>query len=280
MGTKVLIGSDFSKSSTIAILVGLEWAKIFKCTPIIQHAEDLKEEKKEIILGLKERLREQVETVLNDKKILERCEVVFGEDRHEILIQQVKKHNAKILVLGTRGEGNIRDFFLGGTTDRAIRGIQVPILAVKDEKAARPKNIFWALDFGKIGEFTFEWVKIIGGLFGSSITIGVVIDPRYYDEKSKGTDIDKMMDEDAKEKVELYYNELRREGMTVHVRIRPNNLNNIPSTLGDLIDETNTDLVIMGSAAKKGLKRIVFGSVSESVLKRVNRSIFIVKNPI
>ena len=64
--------------------------KISKQVSLITN-KDLKEEKREIVLGLKERLREQVETVLNDKKVLEKCEVVFGEDRHELLIQQVKK---------------------------------------------------------------------------------------------------------------------------------------------------------------------------------------------
>lgn len=278
MGTNIIIGTDFSESSKIAIETGLVWSKILKCNPIIIHVEEKKEEKNEIKDGLTERLHDEIRAIANDEKIIKSSYVVFGK-KEEKLLQEINANNAKILVLGTTGESGLKEFLASGTTEMAIRTIPIPILAVKGEGAKAPKNIFWAIDLGDIGNFSFEWIKIISTYFKVSVTIGFIADFKYFDPKSTTNDLDSLLDGTAREKIQHYQEELERDGINVLVKILPEKLKGVATGLEGLIEESSCDLVVMGTAAKRGLKRIIMGSVSESLINKIEQSIFIVKNP-
>jgi nucleotide-binding universal stress UspA family protein len=278
MGTNILIGSDLGDSSKLAIQTGLVWAKILKCNPIIIYVEDKKEEKKEIIDGLTERLHEQIRLIANDEKLIKSSYVVFGK-KEERLLQEIESNNAKLLVLGTTGDSGIKDFLTSGTTEMAIRNIPIPILAIKGEGAKSPTNIFWAIDLSNADDFCFEWVKIISLYFNVNVLIGFIADAKYFDHKSSTNDLDSLLDGTAREKIQSYQEGLEKEGINTEVKIHPEGHTGIAMSLEAMIEGSSCDLVVMGTAAKKGLKRLIMGSVSESLIHKIKDSIFIVKSP-
>jgi len=279
MGTNILIGTDLSESSMCTIETGLVWAKILKCKPIIIHIEDKKEEKSEIREGLKERLHKQIKSIANDQKLINDSYVVFG-NKEERILHEIEINNAKILVLGSSSEPKIKELLIGGTTGNAIRSTPIPILAVKNEKAKSPKHLFWAMDLGVVGDFSFEWIKILSNCFQGKVTIGFIVDPKTFVEKNNIGDIDSLLDGAIREKILHYIDELTREGIVVDVRIKPEKSEGVAGALENLIHSCDCDLVIMGTSAKKGFKRLVLSSVSEKIINNLNKSIFIVKNPI
>lgn len=278
MGTNILIGSDLGESSKLAIETGLVWAKILKCNPIIIYIEEKKEEKKEVIDGLTERLHEQIRLIANDEKLIKSSYVAFGK-KEERLLQEIELNNAKILVLGKTGDSEGKDFMVSGTTEMAIRNIPIPILAIKGEGAKSPTNIFWAIDLGKADDFSFEWVKIISTYFKVNVLIGFIADTKYFDPKSTTNDLDSLLDGTAREKIQNFKEGLEKEGINTEVKIHPESHTGVAMGLEALIEGSSCDLVVMGTAAKKGLKRLIMGSVSESLISKIEESIFIVKSP-
>ncbi len=279
MSTKILIGSDFSEESKQAIETGVEWARKLKCDPIVLYVEEKKTESKELRDGLIDRLKAEIGSVISDDYAIENCRVEFGP-KETVLEREIKKSNAKILVLGTRMESNFRDRFLGTTTENALKNVNIPVLAVKDHKVIHPDRLMWALDLTEISQFTFEWIKILASYFKASVMIANVVSPKDYDKRNKRhKGIDSLFDEQIGEQIQGYIEELKREGIEVDAILRPNEGQNIVDVIESMADESESDLIIMGSHNKKGFKKFFLGSVTESSISRGSKSVFIIKNP-
>jgi len=279
MSTKILIGCDFSEESKVAIETGIEWAKILKCDPVVLYIEERKSESKELAEGLHEKLVNEISSVITDEYAIENCRVEFGP-KETVLALEIKRTNAKILVLGTRSESNLRNKFLGTTTENALKNVTIPILAVKDEKVAKPIRLLWALDLTEITLFTFEWIKILAGYFKASVMIANVVSAKDYDKRNKRRKgLDSLFDEEIGEQIQLYIEELRREGIEVDAILRPNEGQSIVEVIESMADETESDLVIMGSHSRKGIKKLLLGSVTENSISKGTKSVFIIKNP-
>lgn len=279
MSTKILIGCDFSNESKLAIEAGIEWAKVLKCNPIIIYVEEKKKESKDLRDGLKEKLVEEISEVFTDESAMANCIVQFGQ-KEQVLEREIKKNNAKILVLGSRGETNLKDKILGTTTENTLRNINIPVLAVKDENAIKPKKIFWALDLTGVSDFTFEWIKILAGYFKATVIIGNIVSPKDYDKRNKRQkSIDSLFDEEIGERIQIYIEELKREGIEVDAILRPNEGSNIVDIIEGMAEETESDLIIMGSHNRRGIKKLFLGSVTESSINKGNKSVFIIKSP-
>lgn len=281
---KLIIGSDFSEFSNNAIEVGLEWGKILhfdpyivhispaKGHPDVAHALDEKMEQKfeELAEGIREdlekKLNDQIKKCGGDKEVVSRSKILFG-DKNEILFQEAEGQNAKLLILGTQGQSKLQDIILGGTTERAIRWSPCPVLTVRDRKVKQPTTIFWTTELGETSSFVFEWVRILASTFNSKVVIGHVSNSKleYTDESN--------------ELLDQYMVQLEKEGLEVELDISKKNRVNPSKPIIDMIEKWKPDLVVMGTHARRGVRRLFMGSVAEEVTHKVNRSFLIVKVP-
>ncbi len=280
--SRILIGSDFSSYSCTALKVGHLWAQKLQAEAHALHINNSKDSTdalghlsesegvavKGLLSGLgnslDEKLKKQIEG-LNLKSGTIKRHIHFGK-KTEALKSKVLELNAKVLVLGSLGQGGFEDIFLGGTTERAIRSVPCPLLAVRDERALAPKKVLWATDLTEDSEFVFEWVKIIAEMFHPEITLLSICDDPLRNPKSLS-------------KLESYRDQLRQFGIQVESSLMPMHQSSVEKALEIQIQQADHDLIIMGTQAKTGWRRFLLGSVAEYLTHHIRRSFFIVKHP-
>lgn len=297
--SKMMIGSDFSEYSSQAIEVGLEWAQKMGSDPYVFHINNSRHSNDGIALlneqqhynvegifeglkkDLKERLSEQVHESGAKNHSSVNVEVLFGK-RSELLPKRVKELNAKMLVLGSLGQGGLEDIFLGGTTERAIRSVQCPILAVRDLRAKAPKKILWASELSPESDFAFEWVAYLAQMFKSRVHVVHMLEDhkeaRGMDDSEKGWEFLQQKRAILTPKLIEYENKFTQMAIKASCSLERAPKKNIQKGLAQLIDESDADLVVLGTHARQGLERFFMGSVAESLTHSVRRSFFIVKD--
>jgi len=79
----------------------------------------------------------------------------------------------------------------------------------------------------------------------------------------------------AKDDMEVILEEFHRKGFKAEYGVV---IGNPADSILEKIEELNINLVIMGSHGKKGLSRLIMGSVAETVVRKANCPVLIVKS--
>jgi nucleotide-binding universal stress UspA family protein len=136
---KILIGCDFSEDSVLALDYGLSLAQEFEAEVHLIHVmeppiyHDLltpSEQTQDMALSdvLKEKLERMVPSEARHWCSLQ-AEILRGKP-YEELVAYANVQGMDMIVLGVRGYGLVRSFFMGSTTDRVVRNAPCSVLTV------------------------------------------------------------------------------------------------------------------------------------------------------
>ena len=78
----------------------------------------------------------QAETILRDKGIDVRSEVLLGDPAEEI-IDYAEKEGADLIIMCSHGSGGIRRWVFGSVTEKVLRGSTTPVLVIRPEELER-----------------------------------------------------------------------------------------------------------------------------------------------
>jgi len=156
---KILIPTDFSKTSMNAIIYAMRLFKYERCEFTIMNAyadevyeniEDFEEFKKvyedKIDTKLQKEVAEMLKRSPNPKH--DYCYVsCFGSLVDEVN-EIVEKDNVDIVVMGTKGKTNDRNITFGSNTLQVMKYVKCPVLAVPvDFNEEYPQNILFPTDY-------------------------------------------------------------------------------------------------------------------------------------
>lgn len=108
-----------------------------------------------------------------------------------------------------------------------------------------------------------------------AIALPFVIDPNgfmYYD--NDGAEIKKANDEALSKKVEAYKKQYPERKFSYKIAIE----NHAADLILKIQQEEKFDLIVMGSHGKKGIMRLLMGSVAEEVMREAHCPVLIVKS--
>jgi len=142
---KILVPTDFSKSSDMALKRAGDLAETFKAKVIMLHAipeessivhsylgdKASKDLKKRLVNDTEELFKKQIEKVLGDKDIEVETVVKFGEPYYEILRAE-KEFDVDIIVISSHTKSFFEDVFFGSTTEKVVRRSKKSVLVVRD----------------------------------------------------------------------------------------------------------------------------------------------------
>ena len=168
----IIVPSDFSKNSTIALRYAIQLCKISKLDLIVFHASHISayalsaastEEQMTLLLqedetSKMEKLQDQVNKAykyLNVAKIPAgtRLLVQYSPMVVERTLELATEQKASMIIMGTHGATGINKFFFGSNTSVMISKSDIPVLAIPENyKWNAPKDILFASDLENIGK--------------------------------------------------------------------------------------------------------------------------------
>ncbi|MGD9851142.1 MAG: universal stress protein [Nitrospirales bacterium] len=295
--TNILFATDFSESATPAFRYSLEWAKALDSSLTLLNVQSLP-------LGLDldasvsqrflDEQRETAQTRLESLLTETRREISSATAQHltgmpsEQICQFARDKHCDLIIMGTHGWSGIDRVLFGSVTERVIARAPCPVLSIPLRKAEEiaamhtlnptPRHIILPLDFSECALEAYEFAVQIAKWFDSALTLVYAIEPLSYSLDFTLTH--PLQDKANRKKVQDRLVELTevltKQGMTAEYEV-------LEKPAMDAAFETSTtrqaDLIVMGTHGRKGLSKLVMGSVTGKVLQHSPYPVLTVKSP-
>ncbi len=207
--------------------------------------------------------------VLKKEKVRFKNSVAEHNKPYEKIIQIADQENACLVVMGKRGVGLKDKVLVGSNTLKVLQGSRVPVLAVKEKKTkALPKirKILVPLDISEKSSSALGYALSLGEQLGAAVTAIYVEQLVSYPYEFPITILNEMRD--------MYDNQLKKRLEEISAEfdnkltVKHKVVEAITPFLGIIrfAESEKSDLIIMNTHGRKGLKKIFLGSVAEKVI--------------
>jgi len=297
---RILFATDFSPCSEEALHYALHWAKVCEaqvdCISVlpIHHHLDMDgailqiylDEQRKIIHPKLQSLATYIQETFGPCVIHELSGIP-----HAVICHTAKEVGADLIVMGTHGWSGIDRVLLGSTTERVVAHAPCPVLTIKTTspqgkalsyatdkdiqdlriqpppETCSPHHVVVAVDFSDCSQDAVEYAFQIAREFDVNVTLVHVEDLPSYSldfnltyletQKEKRLQADKQMKELA--------------GMFEEKGISATCVQKVPpvqEAILETIQETNANLLVMGTHGRTGLSRLLMGSVASGLLRK------------
>ncbi|MBI5128396.1 MAG: universal stress protein [Rhodopseudomonas palustris] len=196
------------------------------------------------------------------------------------ILQAARQQGADLCVIGSHRRAFLKDIFVGTTAERVIRNSPIPVLMANIDPALRYATGLAPVELSDVSVQALSVARQLGLLPRSRVSILHV-----YDAAAAG-----MLSYAGvrKSNVDDYLVEIRVEAVRELVRfLDPIDLGDLdystivkegiaPAVIVDVAGELRPDLVVIGTHGRQGAIRLLLGSVTEEVLRRLRQDILVV----
>lgn len=270
---RILAGIDFGPategvigySSFFAEIMGasldLLYVIDYLVTPPAYLAPYMEEEKK-----VAEEKFSELKKQLTDKGIKTKTEVIVGR-LHESFETTIKRVNADMLILGFMSHALRRS-----SSEKLIKGLQMPMLVVRGEKAESSKKesikinrILCPIDFSDASGKALKVAKELKDIFSSKLYVLNILTSHVIKKKMKKI---KDYDRAIKELIEQASNDLKNFLKDYDIKDSGMIEQGEPDKrIVSFSKENDIDLIVMGARGLSFIKGMIIGSVTDAVLK-------------
>lgn len=277
----ILLGQDFSETSSNTLDSAIILAKAFesKITPIYVLPDDIVSEKAKMLLkeaaGLK--LKETIQKI-EDQNIETGDALMRHGSPIDAISRAAVEVNSNLLVLGAGDSSKKQNFKLGTTTERIIQKSEKPVFVIKENLTLSISKILCPVDFSLASERALTNAIIMAKAFKAHLTILSVCETSatswFVTSEMKNAE-DKARFTEHKTKFENFLKGFSLSGLDWSPDITLGS----PSTeILKTISNKSIDLLVMGTAGRTGLGRLMLGSVTEKVIREVPCSFMTLKS--
>jgi len=294
--SRILVATDFSVCARRAVEYGLCIARAWSAHLDLLHVA-------EVLRGLEfdesfadpllESRRKEAERLLGDLGTRVKREGL-GVDWHlregvpsEQIGQAALEQGADLVIVGTHGRTGLEHIMLGSTAERVIKLAPCPVLTVRVSRIHEEKDgetppcirhLLVPVDFSSPSLDALEYAIQLVDRFGARLTLLHVLEPIYHDLELGLGWIEQEVQKRAHWEAEL-------DGLAQVVKERGLAAGSV--VLGGIPSESivthargqGCDLIVMGTHGRRGLTRLRYGSVAESVLRQAPCPVLTVKTP-
>jgi len=138
-------------------------------------------------------------------------------------------------------------------------------------------TILCPVDFSDASKKAIRYAQEFAANMGASVYLLNVVEPRpmAVDVSLNYVPFEADLEKAAKDDLEVILKDFHRVGLRAEYGVV---IGNPADSILEHIDMFNVNLVIMGSHGKKGLSRLIMGSVAETVVRKANCPVLIVKS--
>lgn len=207
------------------------------------------------------------------------CEVILkeGQEPYKVIIEEADKKEADLIVMGRRGRTGLMRLLVGSVTAKVIGHFKGKVLVVPREAAVSWKNILVATDGSEYGNAAvneaLKHAKKYGGALKVVHAINVIAD---FQEESPVLIPQLIEDITMRVKSDLDALKVRaeKEGVSAETFIEEGDPYRV---IVDLAEELKSDVIILGSHGRTGMRRLLMGSVTERVIGHAKCAVLVVK---
>lgn len=218
---------------------------------------------------------------LNSKGIYFEGFVLKGKVSEEIVKFTASKE-ADLIVMGTRGHGLIDRMLIGSTTLKVLRNSKIPVLAHKRGKKSTevkiknilvPLEIFeesdsaliYALNLAKIVDAKITVLNaVISGGYSYALPTNILKESMTYAHN----ELEKII-VNVKSKGKFSDKDLKKIKISIKTSFGPN----YGVSISDYANKKNMDLIVIHTHGRKGIEKLMLGSVTELVIRKAHCSV-------
>jgi len=183
---------------------------------------------------------------------------------YESITENVEKHNIDLIVMGTHGvTGFVDEFFIGSNTDKVIRKSKVPVIAVKSFGDTNFDKILFAGDFSDSLEKNFGFIKNFAEIYNAEMLLLHVV--------TKG---DFYYTAPMLKRIEDFAKQHDLKNYSCHVF----NAESVQQGINEFAGAHNVKLITTITSGRRGLSRLLNGSVTEDVINKVSLPVMTMKS--
>ena len=280
---KILVPTDFSKTSLIAVDVAFDIAKKDGADIILLNVVEEATSDSYRISGewqkanwedriftyrLLEKAKKQLEKLVMEPRfnaVKITGELRLGNPFHGMNAIIIDR-KVDLIVMGTKGHTKMEEMIIGTNTEKVVRRSHCPVLTVhKKPSSSDFKNIVYATGMANDEEVFSRIVKRTQQLYNSTIHLVRINTPANFQR-----------DREVKGYMEKFARKLLLKNYTINV------YNDISEEEGiiNFADSINADLIAMATHGRTGLAHMMAGSVAENVVGHSGRPVltFVVKH--
>lgn len=178
-------------------------------------------------------------------------------DPATLIVDVARDESADFILMSTRGHSGLTHLMLGSVTERVLHGAPCPVIALRDDKPI--EQIAVALDGSRLSELALQPALNAANRLGAHLTLLHVVE--------------KLDDEGA-----AYLERMVARAAEAGVPATTALLYGTPvNQILEYIRDHDVDMVVLSTHGRSGIKRWLYGSVSEKVLRHAPCAVMIVR---
>ena len=272
---KILVPVDFSEKSNYAVKMAAKIGKNIEAEIYLLHLVELPSgivdmgagsnfsipESMMYLRKVKEKILDLKATYFHDDQIV-KYSIKF-QNPFEGITDYVKKINANLIVMGSKGVSDFEEMIIGSNTEKVVRTSTIPVIVVKaDSKKFKFKKLVFASNYDDENKGAFVDFLNFAKQFKTEIHL-LKINTASSFENSFVT----------KEKIKDFIKDFDLPTNTIHIH----NDDSVVKGITNFAKEIEADLIALTTHGRSGLSSLFNSSIAKSVSKSVLRPVITFK---
>lgn len=198
---------------------------------------------------------------------------------HRAIAAAVDEHGIDVIAMGTRGRTGIERFLLGSVTEKVLRTVDVPVLAVPpgagdaSDGAGEYESVLLPTDGSEGAAIAVRWGVDLADAFDSMLHAVFSVDTSSLSASTDPDELFAALEETGEAALESVRDRAREAGVSV-----TGTLASGPPAKVILahVEENEIDVVVIGTHGRSGVERHLLGSVTENVVRNADVPVFCV----
>jgi nucleotide-binding universal stress UspA family protein len=260
---RILVPVDFSEEAKCAVKVAADIANKVDSEIYLLHMVDLPEgiidaqsgtdNSSPAAILYMQKIHERFDEIKNSPELegLKVHEKVHFQKTFDGVIEESKKDNIDLIVMGSSGASGIKEMIVGSNTEKVVRHSDIPVLVVKKNTGdLNIKHIVFASDFSDDSKNRFKDVINFAKLFDANLHLLYVNTPHNFNTtKSINEKISNFVDDFELDKFDInIYNDV-----------------SVEKGILNFANDIDADLIALNTHGRSGLSQLFNGSIGQEL---------------